>query len=51
MSRLAQNAPQSAMTIADFVKYNFVPEHVAMKTLSGRTHYRDPEAGAHAGRS
>ena len=28
------------MTIADFVEYMFVPEHVAMKKLSGRTHYQ-----------
>ena len=33
-------APQSAMTIADFVEKAFVPEHVATKKLSGRTHYQ-----------
>ena len=27
------------MTIADFVESRFVPEHVASKSLSGRTHY------------
>ena len=32
--------PQSLMTIADFVEKAFVPEHVATKGLSGRTHYR-----------
>jgi integrase len=32
--------PQSPMTIADFVERLFVPEHVAIKGLSGRTHYR-----------
>jgi integrase len=30
----------SAMTIADFVEKAFVPEHVAIKGLAGRTHYR-----------
>jgi integrase len=34
------HAPPSAMTIADFVANVFVPEHVAVKKLSGRTHYR-----------
>ncbi|MGA7411461.1 MAG: hypothetical protein WBW33_13345 [Bryobacteraceae bacterium] len=40
--RLDPNAPlpQSAMTVADFVKERFVPEHVAKKSFSGRTHYR-----------
>jgi hypothetical protein len=28
------------MTIADFVEKMFVPEHVAIKGLAGRTHYR-----------
>ena len=32
--------PQSTMTIAGFVETMFVPEHVAMKTLSGRTHFQ-----------
>ncbi len=32
--------PQSALTIADFVENMFVPEHVAMKALSGRRHYQ-----------
>lgn len=30
----------SEMTIAEFVKNVFVPEHVAKKKLSGRTHYQ-----------
>ena len=33
-------APHSGMTIADFVEKAFVPEHVAVKGLAGRTHYR-----------
>jgi len=33
-------APQAAMTIAGFVENVFVPEHVALKGLSGRTHYQ-----------
>jgi integrase len=33
-------APQAAMTVAEFVESVFVPEHVAAKKLSGRTHYR-----------
>ena len=33
-------APQYGMTIADFVRSVFVPEHVAMKGLAGRNHYR-----------
>jgi integrase len=32
--------PQQSMTIADFVEKMFVPEHVAIKGLAGRTHYR-----------
>ena len=28
------------MTMADFVEKLFVPEHVAIKGLAGRTHYR-----------
>jgi integrase len=32
--------PQSLMTIAEFVENVFIPEHVAMKTASGRTHFR-----------
>ena len=41
LSRPDQNAraPESAMTIAEFVESKFVPEHVASKSLSGRTHY------------
>ena len=36
-----KEAPQpSAMTVADFVEKAFVPEHVAIKGLAGRTHYR-----------
>jgi integrase len=31
---------ESSMTIADFVERLFVPEHVAIKGLAGRTHYR-----------
>jgi len=30
----------SDVTIADFVEKSFVPEHVAIKGLAGRTHYR-----------
>lgn len=33
-------APPSGITIADFVEKSFVPEHVAIKGLAGRTHYR-----------
>jgi len=42
LSRLEPDArlPKSAMTVADFVKEKFVPEHVAKKSFSGRTHYR-----------
>ncbi len=38
---VARAAPVSRveMTIAEFVEKVFVPEHVAMKNLSGRTHY------------
>jgi integrase len=32
--------PLSSMTVVDFVENVFVPEHVAIKGLSGRTHYR-----------
>jgi integrase len=32
--------PQSLTTIADFVENLFVPEHVATKGLSGRTHFQ-----------
>ena len=32
--------PQPSMTIVDFVEKLFVPEHVAIKGLAGRTHYR-----------
>jgi integrase len=40
-SRTDWNAPalQFAITVADFVEKKFVPEHVAMKKLSGQTHY------------
>jgi integrase len=31
--------PESAITIEEFVRDCFVPEHVASKMLSGRTHY------------
>lgn len=42
LSRLDHDArvSQSGMTIADFVEKMFVPEHVAMKKLAGRTHYQ-----------
>ena len=33
-------APTGGLTIADFVEKSFVPEHVAIKGLAGRTHYR-----------
>lgn len=33
-------APNAGMTIADFVEKSFVPEHVSIKGLAGRTHYR-----------
>ena len=33
-------SPNGGMTIADFVEKSFVPEHVAIKGLAGRTHYR-----------
>jgi integrase len=32
--------PAMGMTIAEFVERAFVPEHVAIKGLAGRTHYR-----------
>jgi len=32
--------PNAGMTIADFVEKAFVPEHVSIKGLAGRTHYR-----------
>jgi integrase len=32
--------PNGEMTIADFVEKAFVPEHVSIKGLAGRTHYR-----------
>lgn len=35
-----QPAPNGGMTIADFVEKAFVPEHVSIKGLAGRTHYR-----------
>jgi len=42
VSRADREAPigQSGMTIAEFVKYIFVPEHVANKKLPGRVHYQ-----------
>jgi integrase len=42
LSRLEQNGQTSgfAATVADFVEHKFVPEHVAEKGLSGRTHYQ-----------
>jgi integrase len=35
-----QASPSSGMTIAEFVEKAFVPEHVSIKGLAGRTHYR-----------
>jgi integrase len=35
-----QASPNGGMTIADFVEKSFVPEHVSIKGLAGRTHYR-----------
>ena len=32
--------PNSQMTIANFVKYRFVPEHVARKRFAGQAHYQ-----------
>jgi integrase len=32
--------PGGGMTIAEFVEKSFVPEHVSIKGLAGRTHYR-----------
>ena len=42
LSRIELNVPppHSVMTIGHFVEHMFVPEHVAAKTLSGRTHYQ-----------
>lgn len=42
LSRMQQRAQayQSTMTIASFVEKKFVPEHVATKRTSGRTHYQ-----------
>ena len=41
-SAMQQNslAQRSNMTIAEFVERKFVPEHVALKRLSGRVHYQ-----------
>jgi integrase len=36
----ADTASPSTMTIADFVENRFVPEHIAMKGMSGRAHYQ-----------
>ncbi len=33
-------AQASAMTVTDFVEQKFVPEHVTVKSTSGRTHYQ-----------
>ena len=33
-------SPISSMTVVDFVEKLFIPEHVAIKGLAGRTHYR-----------
>lgn len=42
LSQFQQQAliQRSAMTVAEFVERKFVPEHVASKELSGRTHYQ-----------
>lgn len=41
LSRLDQNmrTPQSIMTVAEYVERRFIPEHVALRKASGRTHY------------
>ena len=41
LSRLDQNnrTPQSIMTVREFVESKFLPEHVAYKKHSGKTHY------------
>jgi integrase len=42
LSSMQQNelTQRSSMTIAEFVEHKFVPEHVALKRLSGRVHYQ-----------
>jgi len=42
LSQLQHSAltQRSAMTVAEFVERKFVPEHVALKEPSGRTHYQ-----------
>ena len=42
LSQLQQNAlaQRCTMTVAEFVERKFVPEHVALKESSGRTHYQ-----------
>jgi integrase len=41
LSRPTQEAqPLQSMTVAEFVEKVFIPEHVAMKAASGRTHFR-----------
>jgi integrase len=35
-----QASPNGGMTIIEFVEKSFVPEHVSIKGLAGRTHYR-----------
>jgi integrase len=38
--KLDEQPRQSPLTIAEFVERVFIPEHVAMKAASGRTHFR-----------
>jgi integrase len=42
LSQLQQGAltQRSAMTVAEFVERKFIPEHVALKESSGKTHYQ-----------
>jgi integrase len=39
-ARQGEDAPQPGMTITEFVESVFVPEHVATKAASGRTHFQ-----------
>ena len=41
LSRLDQNnrTPQSILTVREFVKHNFIPDHVDYKKLGGKEHY------------
>lgn len=40
LSSRPEETPHPSMTVRDFVRIVFVPEHVTMKKLSGRTHYQ-----------